>query len=562
MKFSEYPYKRPDKNACIDKLNQVFEKAKSATSAQDQIDAAKEYMDISLNIDTMGTLAYIRHTLNSADEFYKAENEFYDEFGPLVAEKAQKLFQIFVDSEYRSELEKVWGKKAFEEMDMQIKSISEDILDLMGEEAKLQTQYAVLNASAKIDFKGEVLNIAQLGKYKVDQDPKIRREAFEAEAGYYKKNIEEYDDIFQKLVANRTEQAKKLGFNSYTELAYLRRGRNGYGPKEVKIFRDSVVKDLVPVVNKIKENQAKRIGTDKITYVDDTYLFADGNPAPIGTYEELIAKTKQMYTEMSPETAEFIDFLIEHELFDLLAKENKRLGGYNTNLPDFEATFIFSNFNGTSGDVDVLTHEAGHAFNSYMNRKVRDFGKTNYTMEIAETHSMTMEFFADPWFELFFEDETEKYRLLQLEQSFNFIPYGCIVDEFQHFVYDNPESTIDEKNKKWLELEKKFRPYLDFDNLPHFGEGRGWQRQQHIYTSPFYYIDYCLAQTMALRFFMMMSENREQAWEKYMYFVNHSGEQKFTDLIENTNMVSPFTEGSLKDLGEFVAKKANEMNKY
>jgi len=556
MKFTDYLYTRPDKDQFIALADKALADLNAADSAQKQLDVLKAVQKASLSIQTMVSLCHVRHSVDTSDSFYEEENEYCENLIPVVEEKLQRIGKAILASPYRAELEKALGKKAFMEVETSVKGISEDIIELMAEDSKLANQYQKLNAAAKIDFMGQTLNIAELGKYKVDKDRSVRRAAFEAEAGYYKEHYGEYDSIFQALVKNRTQQAKRLGYDSFTQVGYFRMGRLGYGPEEVKKFRDSVVADLVPVVTKMKANQAKRVGLDHITYIDDTFNFMEGNPTPAGTPDELLANAIQMYKEMSPETEAFISFMEEHNLFDLVAKKNKRLGGFCTFMPDYKSPFIFSNFNGTDGDVDVLTHEAGHAFNAYINRDKELFGNTDYTMEVAETHSMSMEFFTEPWYHLFFADEKEtaRYKLSHVEGCMSFIPYGCMVDEFQHYVYDNPDSSIDDKNKKWLELEGKYRPYIDFDELPHFGDGRGWQRQLHIYVMPFYYIDYCLAQTMALQFFMLMNKDREDAWKKYMHFMDYSCNTTFTDLIQQTHMASPFTEGSLKETAAFISK--------
>ncbi|MDR2654966.1 MAG: M3 family oligoendopeptidase [Oscillospiraceae bacterium] len=554
MKFKDYIYKRTDEKAALAKLDELLTRAGNAKSAEEQIAVGEELAALQNDTATMASLAYTRNSLDMSDSFYKEEQGFYDNFIPLCEEKSMRISKVFINSPFRPDLENTWGAKAFEEMEMSVKSISEEIVGLMGEEAELAHKYDELCASAQIEFMGETLNIEQLGKYKVDPDASVRRAACEAMAGFYNSHLDELDEIYQSLVKNRNTQAKTLGFKNYTQLSYLRLSRNGYGPEEVRQFRENVAKDLVPLVAKIKAAQAKRIGLDKIRFSDDNYMFADGNPAPKGSPEHLLAQAVRMYSEMSPQTKEFIEFMNERDLFDLVARKNKATGGYCTEFPNYKSPFIFSNFRGTAGDVDVLTHEAGHAFNSYSNRERLSFMAGKYSMEIAETHSMSMEFFTEPWYHLFFQEDTEKYILQHFEDAVSFIPYGCIVDEFQHFVYDRPESTIEDQNKKWMELEAKFRPYLDYDALPFFGEGRTWQRQSHIYTVPFYYIDYCLSQTIALQFYMLMSENRANAWEKYMYFIKNSCKRKFTDLMEDTGMDSPFTDGSLKTLGKFVEK--------
>lgn len=558
MTFQEYKYKRPDKDAYSKQMDLAIENITSALSSEKQIEIANDVQNLNLAVATMENLCYIRYTINTEDAFYKEEQNFFDSFSPIVSEKNMLFSKAVLSSPFKKELIERFGEKAFEEMEMESKSVSSETVPFMEKESALSNRYTEIMASAKIDFDGKVVNLAQLGKYKVSSDRDTRKKAWQAEGKYYVENSEEIDKIYCDLVENRNKQANLLDFPSYTDFSYTKWQRVGYNKNDIKTFRDSVVKYIVPIVAEIKKEQAKRIGVDKIALWDDGFLFPDGNPTPKGTPENLLDVATRMYSEMSPETKEFIEFMRERDLFDLVAAEGKALGGYCTEIADYASPFIFSNFNGTSGDVDVLTHEAGHAFNSYINRHIREFGQGHYGMEIAETHSMSMEFFAEPWYRLFFEQDADKYKRMHMEQALSFIPYGCMVDEFQHYVYENPDSSITNFNSKWLELESKYRPYININEIPHFCEGKGWQKQSHIYTVPFYYIDYCLAQTMAIRMYMLMCQNREDAWEKYMYFIKNSGTQTFTDLISSTEMISPFKEGSLTDLSKFVTEWLNK----
>ncbi|MEG1687463.1 MAG: M3 family oligoendopeptidase, partial [Angelakisella sp.] len=362
-----------------------------------------------------------------------------------------------------------------------------------------------------------------------------------------------------KLVQNRTAQAHKLGFRTFTDLGYIRRQRNCYGKNEVKVFRDQVKADIVPLVSKIKENQRERIGVDKLRFYDDGYCFKEGNANPHGTPDELLAAGKKMYTEMSPETAEFIDFMFEHDLFDVLAKDGKAPGGYCTTMPVYKSPFIFSNFNGTAGDVDVLTHEAGHAFAAYQAYKNTKWLKNaDGSMDCCETHSMSMEFLTMPWHELFFKEDTARYELSHMEDSINFLPYGCMVDNFQEICYENPSMTKQERNDAWLKLEHEYRPYIDFDNLPFYSRGGGYQRQLHIYLYPFYYVDYCMSGSIALQFFTLSQKNRADAWKKYLAFVNTAGLKTFVDAVKSAGLISPLEPGSLREISKGLTQWLDE----
>ena len=550
MKFSEMPYERIDLDALGAEFDALTEKVKNAKSGAEVLEAFREQERLNVHAQTMVSIASVRNSIDTRDEFYEAEREFYDTNLPAFEEHSQNLMLAVFESPYRDEVEKVTGSLMFKNLEMDLKTFSPEVIEQLGRENKLVSDYAKLIASAKIDFDGKQLNISQLAAYKQNPDREIRHAAYKAESGFYMSHADELDDIFDELVKVRTEIARKLGFKNFTELAYLRRTRNCYDPEMVANFRRQVVSDLVPIVRELKRRQAERIGltpADMRIY-DDVFSFREGNPKPMGTPDDIMAAGKRMYEEMSPETGEFINFMYENELLDVLAKEGKRVGGYCTDFPEYKAPFIFSNFNGTSGDVDVLTHEAGHAFAGYTTRNFEFMENAQPTMESCECHSMSMEFFAWKWLNLFYGDDTDRAKYMHLESALIFIPYGCMVDHFQHIVYDNPDMTKAERHEAWLKLEAEYRPYMQFGDVDFYASGRGWQRQLHIYHYPFYYIDYCLAQTVSLEFWSMSQKDYADAWERYYKFVCEGGKKTFVGLCEAADIRIPFESGALKEI--------------
>ena len=432
-------------------------------------------------------------------------------------------------------------------------------MELMQEENKLVSEYQNLYASATVEFDGKTMPLPLLGPYKQDPDRAVRKAAYEADAKFFDSHRDELDTLYDKLVKVRDAQAKKMGLPNYIPLGYDRMGRNCYTAKDVAAFRDQIAEDMVPIVAKVKEAQRRRIGVEKLAFYDEPISFADGNAVPEGTPDEILAAGKKMYQELSPETAEFIDFMFENELFDVLSRDGKAPGGYCTEIADYKSPFIFSNFNATAGDVDVLTHEAGHAFEAYRAFKQELPSLLHSpTIEACECHSMSMEFLTAPWHHLFFGKQTDKYELGHCEDALVFIPYGCMVDEFQHKVYENPEMTPEQRNELWLSLEKKYRPWIDFDNLPFYSRGGGWQRQLHIYEVPLYYIDYCMAQTVAFQFWNLSRENYAEAWKRYMTFVDKAGTATFAELVESAGLKVPYHAGCIKEIGESISRWLEE----
>ena len=549
MKFSEIPYERPEEEAVLSELEQLAEAFRQSTDIQTQRSLIETLQKKTSHWQTMATVASIRNTVDTRDAFYEQEQEFWDRLQPVMEDKMTDLQRAILRSPFRKELEETFGPVWFLNMELQEKASSPELIPLRQEENALCTQYQKLYAGAQIPVAGQTATVPQMPLYKQAADRSLRKEAFTAEGNFFDAHREEFDHIFDELVKNRTQQARKLGFSNYVELGYLLNRRNCYGPKEVANFRRQVAEDLVPLVVEIKKAQAKRIGVSDFKFYDDLYLFADGNAKPQGTPEDILAAGRRMYTEMSPETKAFIQMMFDRELFDVLSKEGKAPGGYCTFLGDYGCPFIFSNFNTTSDDVDVLTHEAGHAFAFYEASKDMVLSDLLIpTMDAAEVQSMSMEFLTAPWHSLFFGEQTKKYELSHAEDALTFIPYGCQVDHFQQIVYENPDMTPEERNREWLRLDRIYRPYIDYDNLPFYARGAGWQWKMHIYTSPFYYIDYCMAQTIALQIWEKSMDNWQEAWQTYLRFIRQGGKKTFVGLVQEAGLKSPLEDGSLKQV--------------
>lgn len=543
--FEEYKYVRPDMDAVEKEFSTAFAMFQSASSAEQAEKAADRINDLRKHLDTMFNLVEIRHTVNTEDPFYKAENDFMDETMPIVEGKTTEYYKLLLDSPFRGELEKKWGRQLFALAEAQLRSFSPETIPLMQQENKWASKYTRLLAAAKIPFEGAERTLAQLGPFMESEDRAMRQAASEARFGYFADHEEEFDDIYDHLVKIRTEISHKLGFANYADLSYYRMARIGYDKKMVGDYREQIRKYVVPVANRLYERQRKRIGVDKLRYYDEPFNFRSGNAKPKGDADWILNNGEKMYRELSPETAEFFYFMQQHHLMDLIATKGKAGGGYCTYLFDYESPFIFSNFNGTSADIDVLTHEAGHAFQVYTTHS--DIPEYRWpTYEGAEIHSMSMEFFTWPWMKLFFKEDTEKRKFAHLSQALLFLPYGVSVDEFQHVVYEHPELTPAERKQAWKDIEKKYLPHRDYDGFDYLERGGFWQRQSHIYESPFYYIDYTLAQVCAFEFWKKSQDNYADAWKDYLRLCRQGGSQSFLDLVRTAGLVSPLEKGCVE----------------
>ena len=552
MKFNEMTYTRPDIDALLARCRELAAKAAAAPDGDALVRLYYEQSEAFAEYNTAANLANIHYTCDTRDAYWKAEQDFFDANGPAVTNASVEISRAFLANPHVDALTEKFDTTCVAGMKNAVLSMDDRTVELQQQFNALVSRYQQIYGGALVELDGKQLTIPQLGPYKEDLDPAVRRAAYEAEAGYFDAHRAELDELYGQIVQNLNAQARVMGYHDYSELSYVRMNRIGYGPEEIRKFRDQVANDVVPQLQKVMALRAKRTGIARPTFTDLPIMFKDGNPKPIPGYKARMDAARTMYHELSPETAEFIDFMQDNELFDVESRPGKMSGGYMTSLPSYKAPFIFANWNDTSGDVDVLTHECGHAFEGYVAERDPAIPADLECpgMESAEIHSMAMEFLTAPWHHLLFGRDTDKYALLHAEDSFVFLAYGCEVDEFQHIMYQNPDLTPDERNAEWLKLEKKYRPWIDFDNLPFYGRGAGWQRQLHIYECPFYYIDYCLSTMAALQFFLLSLTDHKDAWERYLRLVRRAGTASYTELLETAGLKVPFEEGSIKGIAQ------------
>lgn len=540
MKFSEMSYSRPDLAALETDFTKYLNHFNEATTAAGQEEALNQINALRGNFQTMAAIASVRNSINTTDSFYEAEQEFFDMNEPVMKDLNTRFYKALAGSKFKEDLQKKFGRQLFSLAEVSVKTFAPSIIDDLKEENKLGTEYTKLVASAEIEFDGKKLTLPALSAYMESTDRETRKRAYLANHGFFAAHEAQFDEIYDKLVKVRTRIAHKLGFKNFVELAYLRMARTDYNAAMVANYRSQVLNHVTPLAGKLRERQRQRIGVDTLKVYDYAHNFNSGNPQPKGTPEEIVANGLKMYAELSPETNEFFDFMVKNELMDLVNKKGKASGGYCTMFPNYKAPFIFANFNGTIGDVDVLTHEAGHAFQCYQSR---NFAIEEYywpTMEACEIHSMSMENLTYPWMHLFFGEDTDKYKYVHFTSNIQFLPYGVTVDEFQHAVYENPDMTPAERKATWRKIELKYRPWLDYDGVDYLERGGFWQRQAHIFRSPFYYIDYCLAQLCAFQFWSKSQKDFAAAWQDYLRLCNAGGSDSFLGLVKLANLQSPF----------------------
>lgn len=557
MTFAEIPYERPDFEAFKKELRGLTDSFKNASSAAEQIKIYDSIDELNNKLTTTAIISSIRHSINNNDEFYNKEQDYWDEYNPLYEAENTELYKAVLSSKYLPELKQHYPKQLFALIDDSIKSFDEKIIPDLQEENRLVSKYNRIKATAKIMFDGKEYTLPGLSKLCLSDDRNVRKGANDAIAGYYESHEAEIDDIYDKLVKLRDGMAKKLGYRNYVELGYIRMNRTDYNKDDVASYRKQILEEVTPLVQKIGEEQRERLGYDHLYYYDAGYVFNDGMPKPLGTPEEILESARKMYSEMSPETKEYFDFMMEHQMMDVLMRDGKENGAYCTFLPYYKAPFLFGSFNGTQADIETITHEAGHGFQIYTSRNILEPELQWPTYESCEIHSMSMEFFTYPWMKNFFGEgkNLAKYYYNHLTGAIKFLPYGVLVDHFQHEVYEHPEYTPAERKAVWRKLEKMYLPGRDFGGNDFYERGTWWYKQHHIFQSPFYYIDYTLAQVCALQFFVKMNDDYKAAWKDYYHLCTLGGTLSFTGLVKEAGLENPFEAGSLaKFIGKVMPK--------
>ncbi len=554
IRFEEYEYRRPDYEKIQARMSGMLEQMKASRSAGEALRHAVEIDRLRDGYMTMRTLCSIRFAEDTNDPFYREENDYFDKYGPLFNSLNARFYQALLDSRWRQAFADFYGEQFLNKADAKRRASDERVIPLRQEERRLVSLNSRLTSGAMIAFDGKTLTLSQLSGYLSHPSREMRQRAAQAYYGYFASVADQTDSYYDQMVHIRHKIARQMGFENYIGLAYLGMGRTDYDAEKAAEFRRHVRQYVVPVTTRRIERQKKRLGVSHLPYYDETVSFSSGNPRPRGTAEEILQAAGRMYEKLSPETGEFFRFMRERGLIDVLSRPGKDGGAFSSYISGYGAPFLYANFNGTLSDVNVLTHEAGHAFQKYMARGLTPSERCQATVEASEVHSMSMELFTLPYMEGFFGPEADKYRFAQVEKTLHTVAYACVVDEFQHLVYANPDAAPAERHAMWRETERKYLPHRSYDGCPFLEAGGWWHRQGHIFSSPFYYIDYALAQVCALGFMVQMEKDYPAAWQNYLKLCRLGGTRSFLGLMQQAGIGSPFEEETVRTVAAYAEK--------
>ncbi len=539
MHFKDMPYSRITYEEVEQRYRALQEEFRHAGSAEACMAVIRKRYALIDDL-TVKEICHVRHDMNVNDPFYAAEKAYYDEIGPKILDLSNQFDKLLLESPFRPELEKILGPMAFPMMEEAQKSFDERLIPLAQEENVLISQYKQIVSNATVLWEGKQIKRNRMSPYTKSEDRETRRKASLAVSDSWEAQRNKLEEIYDKIVCNRQKQAEVMGYANYMELSYHLMTRIGYGPEDVARFREQVKQHLVPFLGQLQERRRIRLGLDHLYSYDGGLYFLNGNPTVTGTTEDSLEATRKMYTEMSPETAEFIAYLLDNGLYDVEIRNGKVGGGYMTTFEKYRAPFIMANFDGTTENAYIMCHEGGHAFQGYLKRNEEIKERRSYTSETAETHAMSMEFFAEPYMKLFFGDRADDYNTMHLEDALKLIASECQQDEFQQLIYENPDMTSEERNAVWKRLDKEYFPWIDYQGNVNLQEGRRWQRITHMYQWPFYAIDYALAQVCALEYYHWMNTDFGAAWKSYLTFCRDTGTKSFPQLVADAGLDDPF----------------------
>lgn len=512
MKFNDYEYFHPKFEEDKKLFLSLIEKIKTDITFTKTLENIHSFNVLRGNIETLFAIVNIRYTTNTSNSYYKGEKKFWDEHWPLY----QSIFLEFefniLNSPFKDKLEHQFGKQYFVFLELNQKSFSKEILLDIQNENKLVTEYMDLLASAKVSYEDSTYNLSEISYFGFSPDREVRKKSNEAKYEFFKKYESRIDDIFDNLVKVRDQMAKKLGFENYIELGYIRMKRNGYGLSEVKNFRENVLKYIVPFASSLYEKQKNRLGFETLNYYDENTVFSNNNLSTSLSFNETMDAFEEIFNEISLQTASLFGFLTKRNLLDLKTRKNK------ADIPSYRCT-----------------------------------------LESAEVHSMGMELFVLPWIDKIYGKNNGKYKFVILSSAIKFIPYAATIDEFQEKIYENPNLTPKERKALWRAIEKKYLPHRDYSESSFLEAGNWWFQQIHIFKIPFYYIDYALAEVSSLQFVSRMETNYAEALKDYLGICNVGGLYSFLNLLQKANLKSPFEEETIKSVMTEIKEELNAL---
>lgn len=501
----------------------------------------------------------IKMTCDTEDKTLEAAFNFYCiELQPNIQPYADALNKKLVNHPLTKELDTKQYFTYLRSVRKNIELFREENIPLQSELAVMQQQFGVISAKMTVTINGEEYTLQQAAKFFHHPDRNLREQAYRKIQERRLEDTEPLNNLYSKLLEKRNKEAQNTGFDNYRDYRFKELGRFDYTKQDCFDFHEAVKQHVLPLVNMIYQKKKEKLGLD-ILRPWDLEAEPSGTTAlqPFTTGKELIDLSIECFAKLRPFFGDCLTKMNSLKHLDLESRMGKAPGGYNCPLAESGAPFIFMNAAGQMQDLITMVHEGGHAVHSFLAHPLPLTGFKEYPMEIAEVASMSMELFSMEHWEVFFSDaeQLNRAREYQLERVITIFPWIAIVDKFQHWIYEHPIHSLEERTNEWNKILTEFSDtVVDYSGLENFRSNL-WQKQLHLFEVPFYYIEYGIAQLGAIGMWKQFKLNKEEALNNYCNALSLGGTKTLPQLFETAGLKFDFSPDTIKELMDFVKQE-------
>jgi oligoendopeptidase F len=505
----------------------------------------------------------IRMTCDTENkELENAFTFFVMEIQPHIQYYADKLNRKLIENPFTKELDHDKYFTYLRNIKKNIDLFRQENIALNSELSVMAQQYSVIAGKMTVQVDGKEYTLQQATKFLENPNRDLREDVYRKINERRLLDKDELNKLFTSLIQKRDQVALNAGFANYRDFRFKELARFDYTREDCFQFHEAVKQNIIPLVNEIYKKKKEKLGIDPLRPWDTEAEPAGTTPLnPFKTGDELLQKTLQCLDEVNPFFAECLQQMQKMHRLDLESRKGKAPGGYNCPLPETGAPFIFMNAAGQMGDVTTIIHEGGHAVHSFLTHPLALTGFKEYPMEIAEVASMSMELFSMDHWDVFFDNKEELKRAkeYQLERVITIFPWIAIIDKFQHWVYENPAHTEEQRATTWMGILNEFTsPEIDFSGLDEYRK-YGWQRQLHLFEVPFYYIEYGIAQLGAIGLWMQFKKNKHTALNNYIHALSLGGTETLPQLFQKAGLKFDFSSPYVSELMSFVHNEMKQL---
>ena len=485
-----------------------------------------------------GSMLYVNMTCDTENEEVKqAYLDLVENVEPELAKIADLLNRKLAGSPHADQLNAEEYNVLLRDTRMDLALFREENIPLGTELTKLGQRYNEICGAMMVEFEGEERTMQQMGKYLQVNERGIRESAYTTVGERRFQDAVEIDDLYEKMIALRHQIAQNAGYENYRDYIFDAKHRFDYTPADCEAFQDAVEAICVPLMRDVDEERRQTLNLESLRMWDLGHDVHGRDPLrPFTEVEEMVAGTSRMFHRLSPELGGFFDSLRDGTSLDLDSRKGKAPGGYQLQRDHSRKPFIFMNATGLQRDLETMVHEAGHAFHSIYADDLPLVDYRSAPLEFCEVASMSMELLTHGFLDEFYsEEDMQRAIRTHLEGIVSILPWIATIDAFQHWVYTNPEHSRDERHSKWLELGERFGSILDWSGFEDWRKV-GWQKQLHLFSYPFYYIEYGIAQLGALQMWLQYRKNPEMALANYATAMRLGGSRPLPNLFEAGGM--------------------------